>query len=75
MEGVARRFWLTILPILVGFSAVGLLILAALFPDTLYEVGSVGYLATAAVALSSLGILVWQLATPSDNSPQRLDRR
>jgi len=58
-----RQFWLTVVPLLVGFSAVGLLVLAALFPEQLFAVGSVGYIATAAVALGSLGLLVWQLAT------------
>ncbi|QIO21361.1 hypothetical protein [Haloarcula sp. JP-L23] len=62
MDGMARRFWLTVLPLLTGFSAVGLLVLAALFPTHLYEVGGTGYIATAAVALLSLGLLVWQLA-------------
>ncbi|MBX0322500.1 hypothetical protein EGH21_05600 [Halomicroarcula sp. F13] len=62
MDGMARRFWLTVVPLLAGFSAVGLLVFAALFPEHLYPVGSVGYVATAAVALVSLGLLVWQLA-------------
>ncbi|MDS0260251.1 hypothetical protein NDI56_12680 [Haloarcula sp. S1CR25-12] len=63
MSGVLRQFWLTVVPLLVGFSAVGLLVLAALFPEQLFAVDSVGYIATAAVALGSLGLLVWQLAT------------
>jgi len=63
MSGALRQFWLTVVPLLVGFSAVGLLVLAALFPDQLFAVESAGYLATAAVALVSLGLLVWQLAT------------
>jgi hypothetical protein len=74
MEGAARRFWLTVVPLLVGFSAGGLLVFAALFPDQLFPVESEAYVATAAVALVSLGILVWQLATPSGNASQSLDR-
>ncbi|WP_254272750.1 hypothetical protein [Haloarcula marina] len=71
MDGIARQFWLTVLPLLVGFSAVGLLVLAALFPEQLYEVGSVGYIATAALALVSLGVLVWQLAAGGGSSRDR----
>jgi len=62
MSGVARQFWLTVVPLLAGFSAVGLLVLAALFPDQLFPIDSAGYIATAAVALLSLGLLVYQLA-------------
>lgn len=62
MSGILRQFWLTVVPLLVGFSAVGLLVLAALFPEQLFAVDSAGYLATAAVALGCLGLLVWQLA-------------
>ncbi|WP_262179221.1 hypothetical protein [Haloarcula laminariae] len=61
--GVLRQFWLTVVPLLSGLAAVGLLVLAALFPDQLFAVGSAGYIATAAVALVCLGLLVWQLAT------------
>jgi len=60
---VLRQFWLTVVPLLVGFSAVGLLVMAALFPEQLFAVDSVGYVATAAVALVCLGLLVWQLAS------------
>ncbi|MFC7075048.1 hypothetical protein [Haloarcula halophila] len=74
MDSVARRFWLLVIPFLVGFSAVGLLVMGALFPDQLFEVGSTGYIATAAVALLSLGLLVWQLATSNTDSTERLDR-
>jgi hypothetical protein len=63
MSGVARQFWLTVVPLLVGFSTGGVLVLAALFPERLFAVDSAGYIATAAVALVSLGLLVWQLAT------------
>jgi hypothetical protein len=74
MDGVARRFWLLVIPFLVGFSAVGLLVMGALFPDRLFEVGSTGYIATAAVALVALGTLVWRLATDNTDSTERLDR-
>jgi len=37
--------------------------LAALFPEQLFAVDSAGYIATAAIALVALGLLVWQLAT------------
>ncbi|MBV0925605.1 hypothetical protein KTS45_15470 [Halomicroarcula limicola] len=74
MDGMARQFWLTVVPLLAGFSAVGLLVLAALFPDQLYEVGSTTYVATAAVALVSLGILVWQLAAGGGSSADRYER-
>ena len=74
MEGAARQFWLTIVPVLVGFSAVGLLVFAALFPEALFAVESEAYIATAAVALVSLGLLVWQLATPNSDAGQSLDR-
>ncbi|MBX0295906.1 hypothetical protein [Haloarcula nitratireducens] len=74
MDGMARQFWLTVVPLLVGFSAVGLLVLAALFPDQLYEVGSTTYIATAAVALVSLGVLVWQLAVGGGSSADRYER-
>lgn len=63
MSGVLRQFWLTVVPLLVGFSAVGLLVFAALFPAQLFAVDSVGYIATAAIALGCLGLLVWQLAS------------
>jgi len=62
MSDVTRQFWLTVVPLLVGVSAVGLLVMAALFPNQLFAVDSTGYIATAGVALVSLGILVWQLA-------------
>lgn len=74
MEGAARRFWMTVVPLLTGFSAVGLLVFAALFPDQLFAVESEAYVATAAVALVSLGLLVWQLATPNGDAGQSLDR-
>lgn len=70
----ARRFWLTILPVLVGFSAVGLLVFAALFPDQLFPVESEAYVVTAGLALVSLGLLVWQLATPNGDVGESLDR-
>jgi hypothetical protein len=62
MTGVARQFWLFVVPLLVGFSAVGLLALSFFFPGDLYAVGSTGYLLTAVVAVASLGIVVWQSA-------------
>ena len=62
---VLRQFWLTVVPLLVGFSAVGLLVMAALFPEQLFAADSVDYVATAAVALVCLGLLVWQLASSS----------
>lgn len=62
MSGVARQFWLTVVPLLAGFSAIGLLVLAALFPTQLFAVDSATYIATAAVALVCIGVLVWQLA-------------
>lgn len=58
--GVARQFWLFVVPLLVGFSAVGLLLMSFFFPGDLYAVGSTGYLLTAVVAVASLGIVVWQ---------------
>jgi ABC-type Mn2+/Zn2+ transport system permease subunit len=74
MAGAARRFWLTVVPLLVGFSAVGLLVFAALFPNQLFPVESEAYIATAAAALVSLGLLVWQLATPNGSASESLDR-
>ena len=68
---VLRQFWLTVVPLLAGVSAVGLLVLAALFPEQLFAVGSVGYIATAAVALLCLGVLVWQLATGDGGAGDR----
>ena len=73
MTSVARQFWLTVVPLLAGFSAVGLLILGALFPEQLFAVDSVGYIATAAVALVSLGILVFQLAGGGESSRSRFE--
>ena len=73
MTGVARQFWLTVVPLLSGFSAVGLLILGALFPEQLFAVDSAGYVATAAVALVSLGILVYQLAAGGESSRSRFE--
>ena len=67
MTSVARQFWLTVVPLIAGFSAVGLLVLGALFPEQLFAVDSVGYLATAAVALVSLGLLVFQLANRGES--------
>jgi hypothetical protein len=61
MASVARKFWFTIAPSLAALSATGLLILAALFPEPLFAVGSTGYITTAAVALVSVGVVVWQL--------------
>jgi hypothetical protein len=60
MTGVARQFWLFVVPLLVGFSAVGLLALSFFFPGDLYAVGSTGYLLTAVVAVAALGVVVWQ---------------
>lgn len=74
MSGVAQKFWFTIVPLLTGLAGVGLLVLAALFPAQLFAVDSVGYIATAAVALVSLGVVVWQLATPSGDGGQSADR-
>jgi hypothetical protein len=73
MTGVARQFWLTVVPLLTGFSAVGLLVLAALFPEQLFPIDSVGYIATAALALVSLGILVFQLAAGGESSRSRFE--
>ncbi len=73
MTGVARQFWLTVVPLLTGFSAIGLLVLGALFPDQLFAVDSVGYIVTAAVALVSLGVLVWQLASGRGSSQTRFE--
>jgi hypothetical protein len=73
MTGIARQFWLTVVPLLTGFSAVGLLILGALFPDQLFAVDSVGYIATAAIALVSLGLLVWQLASGRGSGQTRFE--
>ena len=58
--GVARQFWLFVVPLLIGFSAAGLLVFAALFPEQLFPIGSAGYVATGAVAVVSLGVLVWR---------------
>jgi hypothetical protein len=73
MTSVARQFWLTVVPLLAGFSAVGLLVLGALFPEQLFAVDSVGYIVTAAVALVSLGILVVQLAGDSESGRSRFE--
>jgi hypothetical protein len=48
--------------------------MGALFPEQIFEVGSAGYIATAAVALVSLGTLVWRLATDNTGPTDRLDR-
>ncbi|WP_276273440.1 hypothetical protein [Haloarcula litorea] len=74
MSGLARQFWLTVVPVLVGFSAVGLLVLAAFFPDQLFAVGSRGYIATAAVALVSLSLVVWRLAVGARSGPDEMER-
>lgn len=74
MDQMARQFWLFVVPLLVGFSAVGLLILAFFFPQDIYEVGSVGYIATAGVAVVSLGILVWQSVAYEDHLVGGVDR-
>ncbi|WP_336338402.1 hypothetical protein [Haloarcula brevis] len=66
MGSVARRFWLTVVPALTGLSTTGLLVLLALFPDRLFTLGTAGYVATAAVAFVSIGIVVWQLAVDTD---------
>ncbi|WP_158598767.1 MULTISPECIES: hypothetical protein [unclassified Haloarcula] len=50
----------------------GLLIVLALFPDRLFTISTAGYIATAAVAFVSLGILVWQL---SSSEPQNAIER
>ena len=71
MSGILRQFWLIVVPLLVGFSAAGLLVLAALFPEQLFAVDSAGYIATAAVALVSLGLLVWQLAAGGGSARDR----
>jgi hypothetical protein len=60
MAGIARQFWLFVIPLLVGFSAVGLLAMSFFFPGDLYAVGTTGYLVTAVVAVASLGIVLWQ---------------
>jgi len=60
MAGIARQFWLFVVPLLVGFSAVGLLAMSFFFPGDLYAVGSTGYLVTAIVAVAALGVVLWQ---------------
>jgi hypothetical protein len=73
MASVAQKFWLMIVPSLTGVSATGLLILAALFPEQLFSVNSAGYIATAALALVSVGIVVWQLAV-GGGTPGTMER-
>ncbi|MGB9951361.1 hypothetical protein ACOZ4F_03035 [Haloarcula marismortui] len=63
MGSVARQFWLMIVPSLTSLSTMGLLIVLALFPERLFTISTAGYIATAAVAFVSLGILVWQLSS------------
>ena len=60
MARIARQFWLFVVPLLVGFSAVGLLAMSFFFPGDLYAVGSTGYLVTAIVAVAALGVVLWQ---------------
>jgi len=60
MAGIARQFWLFVVPLLVGFSAAGLLAMSFFFPGDLYAVGSTGYLVTAIVAVAALGVVLWQ---------------
>jgi hypothetical protein len=66
MGSVARQFWFMVVPSVTGLSTMGLLILLALFPEQLFTISTAGYIATAAVAFVSIGILVWQLSTSSD---------
>ena len=66
MGSVARQFWLMVVPSVTGLSTMGLLILLALFPERLFTISAAGYIATAAIAFVSIGILVWQLSTSSD---------
>ncbi|WP_147439908.1 hypothetical protein [Haloarcula sp. Atlit-7R] len=72
MGSVARQFWLIVVPSLTSLSTMGLLIVLALFPDRLFTISTAGYIATAAVAFVSLGILVWQL---SSSDPQNAIER
>ncbi|RLM44090.1 hypothetical protein DVK00_13580 [Haloarcula sp. Atlit-47R] len=72
MGSVARQFWLMVVPSLTSLSTMGLLIVLALFPDRLFTISTAGYIATAAVAFVSLGILVWQL---SSSEPQNAIER
>lgn len=60
MTGVAQKFWLVVIPSLTGFSSAGLLVLAALYSRKLFSISSAGYVATAAIALVSFGIIIWQ---------------
>ena len=61
MTSLVLKFWFVGLLSLSALSAVGLLVLAALFPDS-FPMGNSGYIVTATIALISVGILVWQLA-------------
>lgn len=73
MTDIARQFWLFIIPLIVGFSAVGLLVLAFFFPGELYTVGSSGYLATAGVAMVALGVLVWHTVASEQRTVGGID--
>jgi hypothetical protein len=58
--GVARQFWLFIIPLLVGLSATGLLFMASFFPDQLFDVGSQAYILTAVVGAAAFGLVIWE---------------
>ena len=61
------RFWVVVLSLLTGISALGYLSLSFLFPDVpAFAVGSATRLLVVLVAAVSIGVVVWSSTTHGD---------
>lgn len=54
------RFWVVIVSLMVGLSALGFLVMSFVFPDaSLFDVSSAERLGVTMVAVASFGVVVW----------------
>ena len=61
------RFWLVVLSLITGISALGFLTLSFLFPETpTFDVGTVERLLVVLIGAVSLGVVVWSSTTFGD---------
>ncbi|WP_123536836.1 hypothetical protein [Halosimplex salinum] len=65
----AVRFWLLVVAGVGTLSGVALLIVSAFLPGAILgEAGTLGYIVSVFVALTSLGLLVWSLSVDGDSA-------
>jgi hypothetical protein len=70
------RFWLVVLSLITGISALGFLTLSFLFPETpMFAVGSVERLLVVLVGAVSIGVVVWSSTTFGDVVAENPDQQ